>query len=307
MSLLVVGSVALDSVETPFGKVEDSIGGSAMYFSASSSYYTQVRLVAVVGEDFPQEPLTFLRERGVDLSGLTTSTGKTFRWKGRYGYDLNEAHTLDTQLNVFSDFKPELSEAYRDTPVVFLANIDPTLQLQVLDQVRSPKFVACDTMNLWINTKLDELKRVLARVDMVVINEGEARMLSNESNMVQAARVIRELGPRFVVIKRGEYGALLFAEEQVFFAPAYPLESVFDPTGAGDTFAGGLMGYLAHHGRFDFESMRLATIVGCVMASFCVERFSYENLKQIDMLRIQERFERFRKLTHFGPLELLDK
>lgn len=306
MSLLVVGSVALDSVETPFGQVEDAVGGSAMYFSASASYYTDVRLVAVVGEDFPEEPLEFLAERGVDLDGLHRAEGKTFRWKGRYGYDLNEAHTLDTQLNVFQHFEPKLSETYRDSDVVFLANIDPTLQLQVLEQVNAPKFVACDTMNLWIDTKLDELKKVLARVDMVVINEGEARMLSDESNMVQAARKIREMGPRFVVIKRGEYGALLFTPDDVFFAPAYPLEAVFDPTGAGDSFAGGLLGYLAYQGSFGLDEMRLATIVGCVMASFDVEKFSYENLKGLDHDRILNRFDRFRELTHFGALELLE-
>lgn len=302
MSLLVVGSVALDSVETPFGKAEDSVGGSAMYFSTSASYYTDVRLVAVVGKDFPEAPVEFLKARGVDLDGLSESDGKTFRWKGEYGYDLNEAKTLDTQLNVFSDFEPVLNEEYRKSDVVFLANIDPTLQLQVLDQVESPKFVACDTMNLWIDIKLEELKRVLARVDMAVINEGEARMLSGESNMVLAANKIREMGPRFVVIKRGEYGALLFTPEDVFFAPAYPLEAVFDPTGAGDTFAGGLLGYLASQMSFDDHAMRMATVIGCVMASFCVEKFSYDNLQDLDYNKIKARFEKFQNLTSFDSL-----
>ena len=302
MSLLVVGSVALDSVETPFGKAEDSVGGSAMYFSTSASYYTNVSLVAVVGKDFPEEPVAFLKSRGIDLGGLHVSDGETFRWKGQYGYDLNEAITLDTQLNVFSDFEPVLTEEYKKSDVVFLANIDPTLQLQVLDQVEDPKFVACDTMNLWIDTKLDELKRVLARVDMAVINEGEARMLSGESNMVHAAEKIKAMGPKFVVIKRGEYGALLFTPEDVFFAPAYPLEAVFDPTGAGDTFAGGLLGYLASQMSFDDKTMRMATVIGCVMASFCVEKFSYENLQDLDYNSIKARFEKFQKLTTFDSL-----
>jgi sugar/nucleoside kinase (ribokinase family) len=306
MSLLVVGSVALDSVETPFGKVEDAVGGSAMYFSASASYYTDVRLVAVVGQDFPQEPVTFLEGRGVDLSGLHRTDGETFRWKGKYGFDLNEAITLDTQLNVFGDFDPVLSEEYRQSDVVFLANIDPTLQLKVLEQVENPRFVAMDTMNLWINTKRDELEKVMSKVDMVVINETEARMFADESNVVVAAQKIRELGPQFVVIKRGEYGALLFTPEDVFFAPAYPLEEVFDPTGAGDTFAGGLMGYLARNEKFGHHEMRLATIVGCVMASFDVEKFSYEALVDLDRDKIFNRFEKFRKLTSFGELSLID-
>ena len=302
MSLLVVGSVALDSVKTPFGQADESVGGSAMYFSASASYYAKVRLVAVIGRDFPKEPVSFLKQRGVNLDGLHQSEGETFRWKGEYGYDLNEAKTIETQLNVFSDFEPVLDDASKQSEVVFLANIDPSLQLQVLDQVERPKFVACDTMNLWISTKLEELKRVLARVDMAVINEGEARMLSGESNMVAAAAAIREMGPRFVVIKRGEYGALLFTPEDVFFAPAYPLEAVFDPTGAGDTFAGGLLGYLANRMSFDDHTMRRATVIGCVMASFCVERFSYDNLKDLDWIKIKRRFEMFQHLTSFDAL-----
>lgn len=305
MSLLVVGSVALDSVETPFGKVDDAIGGSAMYFSASASYFTDVRLVAVVGEDFPEEPLEFLSQRGVDLAGLHRTEGKTFRWKGKYGHDLNEAITLDTQLNVFEGFDPQLPESYKDSDVVFLANIDPDLQYEVLDQVRAPKFVALDTMNFWITGKLDRLKRVLKRVNMIVINDTESRMLADEANIVQAARAIQAMGPEYVVIKRGEYGALLFTPEEAFFAPAYPLEEVFDPTGAGDTFAGGLLGYLAHHNDFSERTMRLATVVGCTMASFDVEKFSYENLRELDDFDIKRRFEKFRALTHFEALELL--
>lgn len=307
MSLLVVGSVALDSIETPFGAVEDSVGGSAMYFSASASYFTDVRLVAVVGRDFPQEPLDFLAERRVDLEGLTRVEGETFRWKGRYGADLNEAITLDTQLNVFGDFHPVLPEHYRDSENVFLANIDPTLQLEVLDQVRNPKFVALDTMNFWITGKLGELKEVLKRIDMIVINEGEARLLAQDANVVSAAKAIREMGPRFVVIKRGEYGALLFTPDHIFYAPAYPLETVYDPTGAGDSFAGGLIGYLSRHHHRDFEEglLKTATITGCVMASFCVEKFSFQNLRELDNDLIHDRYRKFQALTHFEALDLL--
>lgn len=296
--------MAIDSIETPFGVAQESVGGSAMYFSACASHFTQVRLVAVVGEDFPSAPLEFLKTREVDLKGLQTVEGKTFRWKGKYGADLSEAITLDTQLNVFGEFHPELPEDYRDSEYVFLANIDPDLQLEVLSQVKAPKFVALDTMNFWINNevKLESLKRVLARVNMLVINEGEARLLAKTSNVVEAAVKIREMGPEYLVIKRGEYGALLFTPEHTFFAPAYPLEQVYDPTGAGDTFAGGLMGYLCRHGKFDEASLKTATIMGCVMASFCVEKFSYENMTGLDEDRIIDRFAKFKALTHFEPL-----
>ena len=262
MSLLVVGSVAIDSIETPFGTREESIGGSATYFSASASYFAPARLVAVIGHDFPEAPLAFLGERGVDLDGLVRSDGETFRWKGKYGYDLNDAVTLETHLNVFQDFSPRLSERYRESEYVFLANIHPALQLEVLDQVSAPKFVACDTMNLWIDTTRDQLERVFARVDMVVVNEGEARMFAGEANVVAAARAIQALGPKYVVIKRGEYGALLFGPSDVFFAPAYPLERVFDPTGAGDTFAGGMIGSIARDGDLSPGALRRATTIG---------------------------------------------
>ena len=305
MSLLVVGSVAFDSVETPFGKREDALGGSALFFSTAASYFTDVRLVAVVGQDFPDEPVEFLRTRGVDISGLHQVEGKTFRWKGRYGYDLNEAVTLDTQLNVFGSFQPKLNDKYRDSEYVFLANIDPELQLEVLDQVKNPKFVALDTMNFWIGGKLDALKRTLSRVDMIVINEAEARALAGEANIVKAARAIRSLGPRYLVIKRGEYGALAFHDEDVFFAPAYPLEEVFDPTGAGDTFAGGMLGYLAQNGGFDPRRLRMATVHGCVMASFVVENFSFDAMRDLDEQKISKRLDAFRQLVTFEHLEEL--
>lgn len=305
MSLLVVGSIAFDSVETPFGKIEETIGGSATFFSTSASYFTPVSLVAVVGDDFPEEQIDFLKSRKIDCDGLHRTSGKTFRWRGRYGFDLNDAETLDTQLNVFGDFHPELPAAYRSCKRVFLANIDPELQLEVLKQVENPEFVACDTMNFWIDSKKDALVRLMEHVDMVIINEAEARKFAGEANVVSAARKIMEMGPSYVVIKRGEYGALAFTPEDVFFAPAYPLESVFDPTGAGDTFAGGLLGYLACRPKITPAELRQATVVGCVMASFCVEKFSLDALRELCADEIEERFAKFQKLVSFEPLEIM--
>lgn len=307
MSLLVVGSVALDSVETPFGRKEDILGGSATYFSTSASFFTPARVVAVVGEDFPEQHLNFLRGRGIDLEGLTRESGRTFRWKGRYGYELNEAQTLDTQLNVFQTFSPKLPEAYRDTPYVFLGNIHPELQGQVLDQVRAPKLVAADTMNFWINGSKPALLKTLKRVNLLFVNDAEARQLAGEHNVVKAARAILDMGPQRVVIKRGEYGALLFDREHIFACPAFPLAEVFDPTGAGDTFAGGFMGALAtSKGPVDEAVLRRAMVMGSVMASFTVEKFSLERLREVTRPEIHARFAEFRKLTHFddlGPLE----
>ncbi len=306
MSLLVVGSIAFDSIETPFGKVEETIGGSATFFSTSASYFTPVSLVAVVGDDFPEAQIDFLKSRRIDCDGLHRVAGRTFRWRGQYGFDLNEAVTLDTQLNVFGDFHPELPHAYRDCKRVFLANIDPELQLEVLKQVKDPEFVACDTMNFWIDSKKDALVRLMAHVDMVIINESEARKFADEPNVVCAARKIMEMGPSYVVIKRGEYGALAFTREDVFFAPAYPLESVFDPTGAGDTFAGGLLGYLARCPKISGMELRQATVVGCVMASFVVEQFSLDALRDLTPEAIEARFEKFQKLVSFEPLEFME-
>lgn len=303
MSILVVGSVALDSVKTPFGKVDSVLGGSGTYFSTSASFFTDVRLVAVVGEDFPAEHLEFLRTRNVDLSGVVEAPGKTFRWEGEYGYDLNEAHTLDTQLNVFGSFQPNIPENYRDAKVVFLANIDPELQLQVLEQVASPELVACDTMNFWIAGKRDALLRTLERVDILLINEAEVRQLAEEANLVKAAQKILAWGPKTLVVKRGEYGSLLFSEHSIFAAPAYPLESVFDPTGAGDTFAGGFLGFLAATGNMSDSSIRQAIIFGSVMASFTVENFSLERLRQLEYAEIEDRFRRFKLLTEFEGLD----
>jgi len=302
MGIVVVGTVAFDTVETPFGRGENVLGGSATYFSTSASFFSDVSLVAVVGEDFPEEHLQFLRSREIDLQGLQRIPGKTFHWSGKYGYDLNEAQTLDTQLNVLLEFKPELPATYRNTDVLFLANIDPELQLQVLDQVENPRLTACDSMNFWISSKPEALQEVMKRVDIVVINEGEARMLTGESNLVKAARQIISLGCKRLVVKRGEYGVLMFTKDSVFAAPAWPLEEVFDPTGAGDTFAGGFMGYLANTGDFSEDGMRQALVFGSVMASFNVEDFSLNRMKRLTYPEIEARYRNFKGLTSFRDL-----
>ena len=302
MDILVIGSVAFDSVETPFGRGDDVLGGSATYFSTSASFFTGVQLVAVVGEDFPEEPRQFLSSRGVDLAGLQTCPGRTFRWKGRYGYDLNEAQTLETHLNVFETFHPELPESYRKAQYVFLANIDPELQLEVLQQVERPKLIACDTMNFWIDSKRDALIRTLGHVHILVINEAEVRQLANEANLVKASRAVLTMGPKTLVVKRGEYGVLVFTEHSIFSAPAYPLEEVFDPTGAGDTFAGGFMGYLAATNNLSDETIRKATVFGSVMASFAVEDFSLNRLRELGWAEVENRFRHFQALTAFEGL-----
>jgi len=295
--LLVVGSVALDSVTTPFGKVTEALGGSATYFAYAASFFSSVSVVATVGEDFPREHLALLRDRGVDLSGLQFAAGRTFRWVGEYGYDLNEARTLETQLNVFAQFKPVLRPPHRSSAFVFLANIDPDLQLDVLRQVEGPQLTALDTMNFWIEGKRDELLEVVAEVDVLVINDAEARQLAREPNLIKAARTILGLGPRTVVIKRGEHGALMASDGHFFFVPAYPLDSVFDPTGAGDTFAGGFMGYLARSDRIDAGALRRAIVYGAVMASFTVEDFSLNRLTRLRSEEIERRYAAFRDLV----------
>lgn len=302
MSLLVVGSVAFDSVKTPFGEVDEVLGGSATYFATAASYFTDVAIVAVVGDDFPEEHITFLKSRKINTAGIERKAGKTFRWKGEYGYELNEARTLDTQLNVFQSFRPKLPENYKGRRVVFLANIDPDLQREVLSQVKEPALVACDTMNFWIEGKRESLIETLKLVDILLINEGEARELSKEPNLVKAAEVILSFGPKALVIKRGEYGALMFQKGKIFSAPAYPLESVFDPTGAGDSFAGGFMGYLSNTMNFEESNIRKAIIFGSVMASFNVESFSLDRIKALDYSEIESRFREFKALTHFEDL-----
>jgi sugar/nucleoside kinase (ribokinase family) len=305
MSIVVVGTVAFDTVETPFGTGENVLGGSATYFSTSASFFTDVSLVAVVGEDFPDEHVQFLQSRDINTEGLQRIPGKTFHWTGRYGYDLNEAQTLDTQLNVLTEFKPDLPAAYRSAEYLFLANIDPDLQMEVLEQMHKPKLVACDTMNFWISSKPESLRRVLQKVDIVVINEGEARQFTGESNLVKAARQIIALGCKRLVVKRGEYGVLMFTADSVFAAPAYPLEEVFDPTGAGDTFAGGFMGYLANTGDLSEEGVRQAIVFGSVMASFNVEDFSLDRMKRLDYKEIEARYKSFKSLTSFRDIAQL--
>lgn len=299
MSVLVVGSVALDSVETPFGKADDVLGGSGTFFSASASHFTPVQLVGIVGSDYPVEKLEPLAKRGVDLAGLEKAEGKSFRWRGRYRHDLNAAETLETHLGVFSNFMPKIPEQFRSAPFVFLGNIDPRLQLDVLRQVNRPKLVACDTMNFWIESRRPELVELLKQVDIVTLNDGEARQLTEKANLVKAAKWIMDLGPKHVIIKKGEHGAFLFSGKSIFFAPAFPLESVFDPTGAGDSFAGGFIGYLARTADLSEENMRRAVIYGCAMGSFAVEKFSIERLLEISRADINARVSELRKLVAF--------
>ena len=299
MTVLVVGSVALDSVETPFGKADDVLGGSATFFSAAASLLTPVQLVGVVGSDYPNDRLVPLANRGVDLAGLERADGQSFRWRGRYHHDLNSAETLETHLGVFSRFSPKIPEQFRQAPYVFLANIDPRLQLDVLNQVDRPKLVACDTMNFWIQSRRPDLLELLGQVDLVTLNDGEARQLTERVNLVQAARWIMERGPRHVIIKKGEHGALMFTHDSVFFAPAYPLENVFDPTGAGDAFAGGFIGYLARTGDFSEGNMRRAVMYGSALGSFAVEKFSIDRLMEIGRPEIDARVRQLRELVTF--------
>jgi sugar/nucleoside kinase (ribokinase family) len=302
MQILVVGSVALDTVRTPFGEAREVLGGSATYFASSASYFAPVSVVAVVGEDFPMEELEFLKRRDVDLAGIDRRPGRTFRWRGEYGYDLNEARTLETQLNVFAEFHPQLPEGYRAHDVVFLGNIDPDLQREVLTQVRAPTLVAADTMNFWIQGKPESLRQTLKHVQILIINDAEARMLAQEPNLVRAAKTILRWGPRSLVIKRGEYGALSFADGGWFAAPALPLEQVYDPTGAGDAFAGGFLGFLASTRNFDEANLRQAVIMGSVMASFTVEAFSLDRLRHLSYSEIEDRYRQFKHLAHFEDL-----
>lgn len=299
MSVLVVGSVALDSVETPFGKAERVLGGSANYFAAAASLFGGVRVVGVVGDDYPVGDLAFLRDRGVDFSGVLTAPGESFFWAGKYSYDLNNRDTLETRLGVFADFEPAIPEGFRDARMVFLGNIDPGLQLRVLDQVSKPDLVACDTMNFWIEGRRDTLLEVLERVDVVLLNDAEARQLSGEHNLLRAARWIQDLGARYVVVKKGEHGAILYGPDWMFFAPGYPLEEIFDPTGAGDSFAGGFMGSLAGESSLDRAAFRRAMIYGSATGSYAVERFSVERFRELTPLEVARRVEEFREMTTF--------
>ena len=299
MPVLVVGSVALDSVETPFGKADHVIGGSGTFFSASASHLSPVQLVGVVGDDYPLDQLEPLKQRGVDMAGLEHATGESFRWRGRYRHDLNSAETLETRLGVFSHFSPKIPAQFRNAPFVFLANIDPRLQLDVLKQVQRPKLVACDTMNFWIESRRPDIVELIKHVDLITLNDGEARQLTDCANLVKAARWIMARGPKMVIIKKGEHGAFLFKEKSIFFAPAYPLEEVFDPTGAGDSFAGGFMGYLARTGDLSDANLRRAVVYGSAMGSFAVEKFSVQRLLEITPADIVARVADFRQLVAF--------
>ena len=300
--ILTVGSVAFDSIKTPFGERSRVVGGAATFFSVAASFFTDVRMVAVVGEDFADEQMQVFGGRRIDLTGLQRVPGETFRWKGEYNSDLNSRETIYTHLNVFDQFRPVLPENYCPTPFVFLANIHPALQLEVLDQVQAPRFVAADTMNFWIDSTPDDLRAVLARVDALVINDEEARQLSGEANLVKAARVIRRMGPPLLIIKRGEYGVLMTRAEALFAVPAMPLEDVSDPTGAGDTFAGGFMGYLASAGEITDAAVSRAIIAGSAMASFAVEDFGLDRLLRLTQDEVRGRFDAFKRLTHFEAL-----
>jgi sugar/nucleoside kinase (ribokinase family) len=302
LSILVVGSVALDTVKTPFGEVREALGGSATHFSVSASFWSPVRVVAVVGEDFTAAHRQPLVDRKIDLAGLTTAKGRTFRWSGSYGDDLNSAQTLETQLNVFADFRPEIPAEWRNTPLLFLANIDPELQWDVLEQVHGAKLVAADTMNYWIDSKPDALKKLLTRVDVLLINDGEIRQLTGERNLLRAVAAVREMGPKAVVVKRGEHGVLVIEGTSAFALPAFPLDNVLDPTGAGDAFAGGFLGYLASEGLDADRDLRRAAVVGSVMASYQVEDFSLDRLKRLTQAEIRDRYSRFQELTRFKPL-----
>lgn len=301
MKLLIIGSMAYDTVKTPFGERQRVLGGSASYSSLAASYFAPVALMAVVGEDFAAEDRELFRERGIDCSGLlTVPGGKTFHWQGEYGYDLNEAKTLRTDLNVLGSFDPEVPESLRDTPYLFLANLDPKAQMKVLDQVRLPRVVAADTMNYWIEHRREDLVELLPRIHILIINEAETRQLSGEYNLVKAGQKILEWGPGMLIVKRGEYGVLKITRDSVFATPAFPLDSVFDPTGAGDTFAGGFAGYLAQADDMSESTVRQAIVMGSVMASFNVEAFSLDRLKTLTKEEIGGRFRAFRELTDFS-------
>ena len=299
MALLVVGAVAFDSIQTPHGKAENILGGAATYFSVAASRFAPVRVVAVVGDDFGEEQLRLFQDRGVDTAGLVRAPGKTFRWSGEYVGDMSEARTLETHLNVFEEFSPKIPGSYLDSEFVFLGNIDPVLQLHVRRQLPNARLAALDSMNYWIKGKPEELKKALAEVHVLLINETEARMLSGISNLKKAAEVIQKMGPRTLVIKRGEHGVMLFSDDGIFSAPAFPLDEVHDPTGAGDTFAGGFMGHLAKAGDFSNVQLRRAVIYGSVMASYAVEEFGLARLLRLTPKEIEARYREFKNLTHF--------
>ncbi len=299
MSVLVVGTVAFDSIETPFGSAERILGGSASYFAMAASFFSPVRIVGVIGEDFPQEYLDILSKTGIDIEGLHREKGETFHWRGRYHEDLNVRDTVELRLNVLSGYVPSLPNSYKDSEYVFLGNIDPAMQMEVLQQLNNSRLVACDTMDHWIQGSGEELKKVLKKVEILVINDSEAALLSSERNVVRVARSILKMGPKSLLIKRGEYGVLQFSDSSLFATPAYPLEEVFDPTGAGDSFAGAFMGYLSRTGDHSQRGLRRAIVYGNVVASFTVEDFGLKRIASLTMDEIEERYQRFVELTNF--------
>ncbi len=302
INLLVVGTIAYDSIETPFGKVENVLGGSALHFTNAASFFADVGIVATVGKDFDLTGIGFLKERNVDIRGITVEKGKTFRWEGRYGYDLNQAITLKTELNVIDKFKPRIPEDYLRADFIFLANIDPELQAYIIQQIDKKAIIVLDTMNFWIENKFSALMDVIKKVDIVVVNESELREITKEYSLVKGAKKIMELGPSFVIVKRGEYGVFMAERDGLFLTPAYPLEEVFDPTGAGDTFAGGFMGYLANVGEVNPETIKQAIVMGSVMASFNVEDFGIERIKRLKYDEIRNRYTSFKRCLHFGDI-----
>jgi len=304
LGLLIVGSLALDTVITPFDKVEGALGGSATYISLAASYFSgPVELVGVVGNDFPDEYVRMLEDHGVDLEGLQKEEGKTFRWGGKYHYDLNVRDTLFTDLNVFEKFDPVIPEKFKKSKYVCLGNIDPTLQLKVLEQMIEPQLVVCDTMNYWIEGKKEELLQLLKRVDVLIINDSETRLLVQEPNLIKASKMIMDLGPQTLIIKKGEHGAMLFTDETIFSAPAYPMEMIYDPTGAGDSFAGGFTGYLFKTRDLSTNNLKSAVIYGSSMASFCVEKFSTKGLEELSYLQIQDRYREFLNISRIDETE----
>lgn len=306
MSLLVVGSLALDTIETPFGRAERTVGGSATFISVSASYFIQpVRLVGVVGGDFPKEELDFLEDREIDLEGLQiVQDGKTFHWEGKYSYDLNSRDTIKTELNVFADFDPIIPDSFKKSQYICLGNINPELQSKVYFQLENPKLVVADTMNFWIEGKHGALIDFLQYVNVFILNDSEARELSKEYNLVKAAHIIQQMGPKVVIIKKGEHGALLFYENELFSVPAYPLESIYDPTGAGDSFAGGFIGYIAKTDDISYENMKRAVVYGSTVASFCVEKFTLDGLRDLSHFEIKDRFNEFKRFSAFEAVEL---
>lgn len=299
MSILVVGSVALDTIETPFGKRDEILGGSATFFSIAASFFDKVNIIATVGEDFPKKHLLLLKSRDIGIEGIAVKKGKTFRWEGRYEYDMNVAHTLATHLNVFQDFSPQIPRDLRNSSLLFLANIDPDLQDSVLRQMNKPKLIACDSMNHWISNKKRELEKFLHKVDIFLLNDAEARQFSGEANLLKAAKAIVAKGVKSVIIKKGEHGVIYYSKKEHFIAPAYPLEDVYDPTGAGDTFAGGVIGYIGKTGSINDAVIRKGVVYGSILASFVVQDFSVNKLLNISPADINKRYSNFKKLTRF--------